>query len=124
MPPECEIAYIDSFTILSFALSLKSIMHYFAQFDQSVIRPAIENFRSYEVSQKFRVPNEANYVILISASTSGELARKLVDENQAEWGRVIHLLGVGKDDGRFRQSCVYFRAYESTGDERRAEGSA
>ena len=109
MPPECGLVYIDSFTILSFALGLQSLVDYFRHSDSELPALAIENFHSYEIAPEFRIPNEANYFVLISASTSGGLARKLVKENQAERTRIVHLLGVGPADSEFRQSCVHFR---------------
>ena len=109
MPVECGLVYIDSFTILSFALGLQSLVDYFRHSDSELPALAIENFHSYEIAPEFRIPNEANYLILISASTSGGLARKLVREKQADRTRIVHLLGVGPADSEFRQSCVYFR---------------
>ena len=97
LPLNCSLIYIDSFTILSFAISLQSIVRVFSTVSG---RPlpllAIESTHSYEISPDFRIPNENNYLVLISASTSGGLARKLVDEFQADPTRIIHLLGVGR----------------------------
>ena len=109
LPINCSLIYIDSFTILSFAISLQSIVGYFHRLGRSLPLLAIENTHSYEMSPDFRIPNEKNYVVLISASTSGGLARKFVDESQADPTRIIHLLGVGASDSPFKDSCVYFR---------------
>ena len=109
LPINCSLIYIDSFTILSFAISLQSIVGYFNRLERSLPLLAIENTHSYEMSPDFRIPNEKNYVVLISASTSGGLARKFVDESQADPTRIIHLLGVGVSDSPFKDSCVYFR---------------
>ncbi|MDE0420767.1 MAG: hypothetical protein OXK76_07755 [Gammaproteobacteria bacterium] len=109
MPPKCSLVYIDSFTILSFALGIQSLVDYFRRLDSDLPALAIENFHSYEITPEFRIPNEADYFVLISASTSGGLARKLVEEKQADAGRIVHLLGVGSGDSPFRDSCVYFR---------------
>lgn len=113
LPPNCSLVYIDSFTILSFAISLQSIVGYFRRSDQSLPALAIENTHSYEISPDFRIPNEKNYLVLISASTSGGLAQKLVDEYHAEPNRIVHLLGIGPPDSAFKESCVYFREQES-----------
>ena len=110
LPPQSRIVYIDSFTILSFALSLKSVVAHFRRVGVSVPELTVKNFHSYDIDPELRLPNEENYVVLISASTSGDLARRLCDQNKADRTRIIHLLGVGtagKDD-EFRKSCVYF----------------
>ena len=39
LPSNCRSIYIDSFTILSFALSLKSLIRYFQEFDTSLHLP-------------------------------------------------------------------------------------
>ena len=109
LPKECGLIYIDSFTILSFALGLQSLVDHFRRADPNLPALAIENIHSYEISPDFRIPNEANYFILISASTSGEFARKLVDEKQADPDRIVHLLGVGGPSSEFQDTCIYFR---------------
>lgn len=112
MPPNCRSLYIDSFTILSFALGLKSLVRYFQESDSSLVLPIIENIHSYEISPEFRVPNDLNYFVVISASTSGGLAGKLVEERQAHPDRIVHLLGVAEEGSALRKKCVYFRALD------------
>ena len=109
LPANCRVVYIDSFTILSFALGLKSLIRYFHNYQPSLVVPVIENIHSYEISPDFRIPNELNYFIVISASTSGGLARKLVKEKQALPERIVHLLGVGRKGDNLRDKCIYFR---------------
>lgn len=111
LPEDCHIIYIDSFTILSFALGLKSLIRYFHKSDSKFVAPTIESIHSYEVSSEFRVPSEKNYLVLISASTSGGLAQKLIKENGASPERIVHLLGVAPEDegSQFQKSCVYFK---------------
>ena len=140
LPHDCSVVYIDSFTILSFALGLQSLVGYFHRLKRSVSALAIENFHSYEVTSEFRIPNDASYLVLISASTSGSLARKLVDEKQADRTRIVHLLGVGppesetalrpkardstlpKWDSELRKGCVHF--WERCGPSRRTSGTS
>ena len=110
VPPDCSVLYIDSFTILSFAMGLQSLVAHFDHSGHSMPALAIESIHSYDMSEDFRIPNEANYLILISASTSGGLAKKLVDERQADHNRIIHLLGVADPNAAFRDSCIYFYA--------------
>ena len=77
LPPNCSLIFIDSFTILSFAISLQSIVAVFPPFaERQLPLLAIESTHSYEISPDFRIPNENNYVVLISASTSGGLAQE------------------------------------------------
>lgn len=109
LPEDCHKIYIDSFTILSFTLGLKSLIRHFHQSDSKFVVPIIESIHSYEVSPEFRVPNEKNYLVLISASTSGGLRQKLIDENGASPDRIVHLLGVAPEGNNFQESCVYFK---------------
>ena len=53
LPPNCRLLYIDSFTILSFALGLQSLVGYFRRSGHSVSALAIENIHSYEVLPEF-----------------------------------------------------------------------
>ncbi len=109
LPTACGLIYIDSFTILSFAMGLQSLIDHFRRSGAALPALAIQNFHSYEVSREFRIPNEPNYLVLISASTSGGLSHKLVREKQADPSRIVHLLGVGPPGSHFRHSCIYFR---------------
>ena len=108
LPAACSVLYIDSFTILSFAMDLQSLAAHFERAGHSMPALAIESIHSYDVSEDVWIPNEANYLVLISASTSGGLAKKLVDEYQADRSRIIHLLGVAAPDAAFRDTCIYF----------------
>lgn len=112
LPNECNRVYIDSFTILSFALSLQSIVNFFRQSSESLLALTIENTHSYAINPEFRAPNDGSYIVLISASTSGGLARKLITKHQVDPSRIIHLLGSGPDDAKFKGSCIYFRKRE------------
>ena len=108
VPTNCSILYIDSFTILSFAMGLQSIAAYFDRAVRCMPALAIESIHSYDISQDVWIPNEENYLVLISASTSGGLAKKLMDEYQADRNRIVHLLGVGTPNAPFKDSCIYF----------------
>ena len=112
LPIDCRIIYIDSFTILSFALSLQSLIKYFHGINNSIPIFAIVNIHSYKLDPKFRVPNDTNYLFLISASTTGNFRRKLISYKQAAPERVIHLIGVGKSENGFKDTCIYFKSRE------------
>ena len=109
LPSKCGLIYVDSFTILSFALGVQSLIDHFRHSEPDLPALAIKNFHSYQVAPEFRIPNEANYLILISASTSGGLAQKLISDKQADPARIVHLLGVGPSSCDFRDSCVFFK---------------
>ena len=108
LPPDCSIIYIDSFTILSFAMGLQSIVAYFQRSNRDIPALAIESTHSYEITQDVWIPNEENYLVLISASTSGGLAQKIVDEYRVDRARIVHILGVGPSNSPFKDSCIYF----------------
>lgn len=109
LPSGCSTIYIDSFTILSFALGLKSLLRYFNTYGPAVALPEIESIHSYDISSTFRMPNERSYFILISASTSNGLANKLVADKEADRRRIVHLLGVASDNDELQKSSIYFR---------------
>ena len=108
LPPHCSLIYIDSFTILSFALGLQSLVAYFRRSGHSIFALSIENIHSYEVTSEFSIANDASYLVLISASTSGGFAEKLIAEKYADRARIVHLLGVGSRDSTLRDWCVHF----------------
>lgn len=110
MPASVRTIYIDSFTILSFALRIQSLFFYFTSHNHGMERivPTIEVFRSYDVSADFRLPNSDDYYIVISASSSNDLGQKLVNEHGADSSRIIHLLGVGPSDCELANSSIHF----------------
>ena len=60
LPPNCSVVFIDSYTILSFALSLQSLVKYFQVLGYSIPIFSIVNVHSYEMDPTFRIPNEVN----------------------------------------------------------------
>lgn len=104
-PSSAKTIYVDSFTILSYALEFqKMISHFFH------VSPVVENFHSYEIDDNFMFPVDDDYLVVISASTSNDLADKLVMHHKADRKRIIHILGAGhQDDGSsLRNSCLHF----------------
>ena len=112
-PPEGKAIYVDSFTVLSFAMALQRTVAFFrsSEKDSQTEYPAIENFHSYKKESSFYFPENGRYLVVTSASTSGQLATKLVDEHNADRRKIVHLLGAGDErvDDRFRQSCICYR---------------
>jgi hypothetical protein len=107
-PPNVEVLFIDSFTILSIALAFQQ-----ARKDQNaagavdVIVPRIENFHSYDIEDDFLFSPHVNYGILISASSSGNLAAKLVDRHGATRDRITHLIG-HSSNRNLANDCLIF----------------
>ena len=110
IPDSTRTIFIDSFTILSFALRIQSLFGYFARLNNEAnsTAPSIQVFRSYEVESVFSFPNENNYFIIISASTTNSLAKKLIREHSANASRIVHMIGMGDDESELEQSSVYF----------------
>lgn len=107
--------YIDSFTILSFALGLQASLEGFNKDNQSSHTiPTIHNLHSYDKEPNFRFPPESNYIVLISASTSGSLAREFIENHGANPERILHLIGAGAFPNKEREkSCLYFYNYST-----------
>ena len=115
-PRDAKTIYIDSFTILSFVMALQRTIAFFPD-DESTDVPSIENFHSYEKASSFNFPVDDQYLVVISASTSGSLAEELVSKHGANPSRIIHLIGAGQDKTSttfkiFKRSCIYFRKLE------------
>ena len=113
-PMGAKTIYIDSFTVLSFAMALQRTITFFSD-NKSTAIPSIENFHSYEKASSFDFPVGGQYLVVISASTSGNLADELVIDHGADHSRIIHLIGAGYGEAKpsFRKSCIYFRELDS-----------
>lgn len=113
-PAEAKCIYVDSFTILSFAMAFQDIVRFFA--GENTPGPSIENFHSYDKASRFSFPVEGDYLIVISASMSGDLARSLVESHGADESRIVHLIGAGPGayEETFPKSCVYFHTLPAT----------
>ena len=110
MPKNTKTIYIDSSTIYSFALRIQSLIAFVSRQSNSnaMVSPRIEIFPSYDVDTSFRLPNSRDYFIIISASTSNGLAKKLVEKHNADYSRIVHLLGIGPIDSGLHASSIYF----------------
>jgi hypothetical protein len=109
IPIGAKRLYIDSFTILSIALTYQRCMTELAkkcgvEFEV----PTITNFHSYSMDPNLTFEVTADYLVLISASSSGGLAQKLIKEHHAQTERVFHLLSFSNND-ELRKSSVYFQ---------------
>lgn len=109
IPLGIEKLYIDSFTILSAALSFNRTRNRISKSEGvGFLEPEIVNLHSYSIDPQLRFPGDIAYSVLISASTSGGLARKLEKEHGGDSERMIHLLGLSKGD-ELKSSSVFFR---------------
>ncbi len=110
MPKNTRTIYIDSFTVLSFALRIQSLIAYFSRrnFGTETVVPTIQIFRSYNVESTFSLPNMDEYFIIISASTSNGLANKLINDHNADISRIVHMLGIGSSESELIKSSIHF----------------
>ncbi len=110
LPKTVRTIYIDSFTILSFALRIQSLISHFSRqvCGKSLIIPSIEVFRSYDVDTEFRLPNSEDYYIVISASSSNDLLKKLVNHHSANSSKIVHLLGVSPSGSELSNNSIHF----------------
>jgi len=109
IPIGAKRLYIDSFTILSIVLTYQRCMAELAKaccVDFDV--PTITNFHSYSMDPDLTFEVTDDYIILISASSSGGLATKLINERHARADHVFHLL-VFSNNPDLRKSAVYFQ---------------
>ncbi len=114
-------SYIDSFTILSIALTYQRCMEELAK--QCGVKfevPTITNFHSYSMDPDLTFEVTTDYLVLISASSSGGLASKLIKDHHAKAECVFHLL-VFSDNDKLREKSVYFQ--EEPNSETKADGS-
>jgi hypothetical protein len=109
IPIGAKRLYIDSFTILSIALTYQRCMAELAkECGVEFEVPTITNFHSYSMDPDLTFEVTADYLVLISASSSGGLARKLIKDHHAQTERVFHLL-VFSDNKALQESSVYFQ---------------
>ena len=112
IPADVRKIYIDSSTILPFAMELQRVLSHFSlvtsDYDHESL---IVNFQSYLDIANLTIDQSESHTILISASTSGNLAREMRDQCNALFEKVVHLIGAGSDssDRLFRESCIFFR---------------
>lgn len=109
-PSSANTIYIDSSTILSYALELQKTICQFG-----AVSPAVQNFRSYEKSDSFMFPPDGDYLVVVSASTSGDLAKDLVNLHGADRYRIVHILGAGcrAVASTIQDSCLHFLDFDT-----------
>ena len=109
IPADIDKLYIDSFTILSGAMTYVRDRESLAiACNVEFAPPAIVNFHSYSINPGLRFPGHKRYATLISASTSGKLAEKLVDQHGANPELLFHILIISQDIG-LRERSIFFK---------------
>jgi hypothetical protein len=116
LPIGAKRFYIDSFTILSIALNYQISMAKLAkvcgvEFDV----PTITNFHSYSMDPRLTFEGTDDYIILISATSSGGLVEKLVTERHARRDKSFHLLAFSSNEGLQKSSVYFHKEKEGSG---------
>lgn len=85
-----EIVYIDTSALFSIVLAVSALRR---PFNSPALR--VENFRSYSNYESIDCIGLENAIVLISASSSGSLARSIIDKGTAPENAIFHLLYLG-----------------------------
>lgn len=97
---EIKELYVDTPILLSVASALNDIRACFGK------KPLYaENFRSYEGLKDFGIRGRDTSFALVSASSSGGLARDLVGKCGFNKANILHMLFLGKEDPAFNVVC-------------------
>lgn len=107
IPWEAETIYIDSFTILSAVLAFVRDREALAKdLGIAFVEPTIVNLHSYDIDPNLRFPGHTQYAVLISASTSGNLAKSLVENHGANRDLIHHML-IFSPDTSLHKNAIY-----------------
>jgi hypothetical protein len=87
---EARTIYVDTMAIQPLARAMVQL----ARLNGREVSPAVESFHSYEGLKKLLPESPEALVCLISASTSGSLARRFVERTRCSSGQVITCLEV------------------------------
>jgi hypothetical protein len=90
VPADATIAYLD--TPAAFAV-IAAINEQYSSFSRGPLQA--DCFGSYQGYTGYDFSRQRDAVVLISASSSASLARKLVEQEEFEEDRIIHLLFLG-----------------------------
>jgi len=110
IPNQKSIIYVDSSTILTFALIIQQALNSFKQnVCSELIIPEIRNFHSYTGYKNYVFTN--NCLVLISASSSGGLADKIKSRNSLGNDSFLHFLYAGENSN---YPCIFKFKHNST----------
>lgn len=102
IPRNTSIAYLDTPSLYAIVAAINEQRSSFAAETNHIIA---DNFSSYAGFDSYPFDGGERAVILISASSSGSLARRLVEEKHIEPERILHLLYLGRGDSPTRIVC-------------------
>lgn len=100
IPDDVSIAYLDTPSLYAVVSAINEQRGSFGQ------EPILaDNFSSYSGIDSYSFPSIANAIVLISASSSGSLAARLIDEQHFSAHQITHLLFLGVDKSHSNIVC-------------------
>lgn len=106
VPEGTRIAYLDTPSLYAVVAAINEQL---ASFEG--IEPILaDNFSSYAGVEDYRFTQIADAFVLISASSSGSLARHLIEQHGFEPKQIAHLLFLGDDKSKSRIVCDLSRS--------------
>lgn len=100
--PDVSIAYLDTPSLYAI---VSAINEQRSSFSADASHILADNFSSYAGFDDYPFEVGERAVVLISASSSGSLARRLIAEKHIEPGRIIHLLYLGRQETETHIVC-------------------
>lgn len=100
--PDTGVVYLDTPSLYAIVAAVNELR---ASFDSTSIPLVADNFSSYDGLERYGFGPIEGGVALISASSSGGLAKRLVDEFGFFAPNVVHLLFLGENPGVFPVVC-------------------
>lgn len=101
IPPGAKIAYLDTPSLYAVVAAINDHLSSFGPRESIVA----DNFSSYAGMVDFPFARVDEAFVLISASSSGSMASKLVSKNGFSPDRITHLLFLGKDSSGSHLVC-------------------
>lgn len=100
VPEDTSIAYLDTPSLYAVVSAINEQRTSFG-----LLPILADNFSSYAGVGSYRFSSIANAIVLISASSSGSLAVRLIEEHNFVASRVTHLLFLGTDKSKSNIVC-------------------
>jgi len=102
VPEGATIAYIDTPALYAVIAAINEQLSSFPGEDRQILA---DNFSSYGGLKEYRFDRHGDAFVLISASSSGSLGKRLASDCGFERERVVHLLFLGNGDSSIRAVC-------------------
>lgn len=102
IPEDARLAYLDTPSLYAVVSAVNDHYRHLLP-----TRPAIvaDNFRSYMGLKNYSFRRKSEAVVLISASSSGGLARGLMEVARFSADQIVHVLSLSEPKGGFRFAC-------------------